>query len=106
SVDEFLAWSAKVDKWYEETSRAVDEAGLRSLVLRYDEHLRAEKERVVPFLRRALRELDIDVWARPQVPPGAYFMQDKLPTPFKKIGNGDAVEAQLRALGRLDYALD
>ena len=106
SVEDFLAWSATVDNWYAEMRRVIDEAGLKFLVLGYDQHLKADKDTVVRLLEKALWKVGVDVPPRPELPPAAYFKQDKVETPFDKIGNGGEVEARLRDMGRLDYALE
>lgn len=106
SVEEFLAWSATVDTWYAEMRRVIDEAGLKFLVLGYDQHLKSDKDTVVGLLEKALKKIGVDVPPRLNMPPGAYFKQDKVESPFARIANGDEVEARLRDMGRLDYALE
>ncbi len=105
SAEEFLEWSKGVDLWYQETSQLADRLRLRRLVLRYDDHVKADKERVVSLLQRALEELGIKVSQLPEIPPGTYFKQDRRSSPFDRIGNGQDVKAKLTALGLLDYAL-
>lgn len=106
SVEQFLSWSARIDQWYADAMEVVTCAGLRHLVLRYEDHIRREKDDVVLLLERALAELGVSVTPRIAIPPTQHFKQDRISTPFDKIGNGDRIRTQLLEMGRLDYSLD
>jgi hypothetical protein len=84
----------------------VDDAKFKSLVLRYEDHIRGDKAEVAERLQRAPAAVGVTVKTRKTIPPSTYFKQDKVSTPFEKLGNGAEVKAQLVERGQLDYALD
>ena len=106
SVDEFLAWSTRIDRWYADTTQAAANAGLKSLTLRYEDHIRGDGEVVLQRLQRALALVGVTVVPRRTIPASTYFKQDKVSTPFEKLDNGDEVKQQLIERGLLDYAMD
>jgi hypothetical protein len=102
---EFLRWCERIDSWYGDVLGHVMTAGLPFLVLRYEDHVSGDPSRVTQVLAEAFGELGIATRRPVAALPSRYIRQDRAPTTFDKIANGDAIRTELRQMGKLDYAL-
>lgn len=103
-VDDFLRWCKRSDSWYEDAKALLDKHGTPYAILRYEDDVNLPKEHVVELVGRTLTDLGIDVGPLPSKPV-RFRRQDKRVGPFKKIANGEALRAQLRARKKYNYAL-
>ncbi len=100
----FLDWAAETDRWFADTARLALNTGHRPFVWRYDADIDVGKPALVAALAETLGAAGIDVAAPTTVGRARHIRQDESAGPFRKIANGPAVRAALRAAGRLRYA--
>jgi len=105
TTDAFLRWAERIDHWYGDMLGHVMTARLPFLVLRYEDHVSGDASHVVQVLGEAFGVLKIRTKRPAAAFPSSYVRQDRAPTTFDKVANGDAIRAELSALGKLDYAL-
>lgn len=104
-VAAFLDWAEEQDRWFDSCAELLRRTGRPSAVFDYDADIDVAKHDLLRHLIRVMRRVGTEVTFNPEADETLFLRQDARVSPFRKIGNGDAVEAELRRLGRLDYAL-
>lgn len=104
-VDAFLDWAAEQDRWFDSCADMVRRSGRPLTVFDYNSDIDVGKHELLRHLIRVLGRVGTKVTFNPEADDRLFLRQDAPVSPFRKIGNGAAVEAGLTRLGRLDYAL-
>lgn len=103
--DAFLSWTTVLENWLAEMVAMCREAGIATAFLDYDRDLKNGTAQEISE-RICRRMAPLQLLAGPQDLAGEswFTRQDREEDPFAKIGNGDALRADLERLGCLDEA--